>query len=68
MTIIIDFVTISCIIVVSIKLQVWREANTACYTNTIFIEIKEYFIEKLKHHSELAEIYILKILNIFTIL
>ena len=60
MTLFIDFVTFGCLIVVSIKLQVWREANTACYTRTIFIEIKEYFIrliEKLNHYYEFADIY-----------
>ena len=60
MTLFIDFVTFGCIIVVSIKLQVWREVNISSFTRTIFIEVKEYFIrlfEKFKHYSEFAEIY-----------
>ena len=60
MTLFIDFVTFGCIIVVSIKLQVWREVNTSSFTRTIFIEIKEYFIrliEKLNHYHEFADIY-----------
>ena len=60
MTLFIDFVTFGCIIVVSIKLQVWREVNTSSFTRTIFIEIKEYFIrliEKLNHYYEFADIY-----------
>ena len=60
MTLFIDFVTFGCIIVVSIKLQVWREVNISSFTRTIFIEIKEYFIrliEKLNQYYEFADIY-----------